>query len=154
MAARSKPPPAVERIGRPTERPPFDLDEYVRDSEAHLKIAPLTRTLSAPTLPPPPEHASLRDSCKELAAAPDDDTVGGGTLDPQRVTPTLDAVPVLLMAPDDLDWLDIDAESRALIALVDDTRIVEEILVLTKTDFARGITMLEKLAVEGVVAFL
>jgi hypothetical protein len=140
-----------DRVARPTERPPFDVEEYVRESEARLLIAPSGQHA---TMPPPPEHASLRDSCKELTAAPDDDEAGGGTLDPKRVTPTLDAVAVLLMAQDDLDWLDIDAESRALIALVDDQRIVEEILVRTKTDVARGIAMLEKLALEGVVAFL
>ncbi len=160
MGARSKPPaatPAGERVVRATERPPFDLDEYVRDSEARLQIAPPAKLpANAPsTQPPPPEHASLLDSCKQLPVAPSDgDEAGSSTLDPRRVTPTLDAVAVLLLTADDLEWLDLDAEARALIALVDDQLIVEEILTLTKTDVVRGIAIFERLAAEGVVAFV
>jgi hypothetical protein len=161
LGARSKPPvatPAVERVVRATERPPFDLDEYVRDSEARLHIAPAKVPANSPsTQPPPPEHASLLDSCKQLPVAPSDgdETDGSSsTLDPRRITPNLDAVAVLLLTADDLEWLDLDAEARALIALVDDQRIVEEILTQTKTDVVRGIAIFERLAAEGVVAFV
>jgi hypothetical protein len=157
LGARSKPPPVVERIARPTERPPFDLEEYVRESEAHLQIAPPARlpANNPSTQPPPPEHASLLDSCKQLPAAEGGvEADGGGTLDPRRVTPNLDAVAVMLLTADDLEWLDLDAEARAFVALVDDQRIVEEILTLTKTDVVRGIAIFERLAAEGVVAFV
>jgi hypothetical protein len=158
LGARSKPPPAVERVARPTERPPFDLEEYVRDSEARMLVAPPAPIpASTPsTQPPPPEHASLLDSCKQLpVAAGDGDAAGeGGALDPRRVTPNLDAVAVLLLTADDLEWLDLDAEARAFVALVDDQRIVEEILTLTKTDIVRGIAIFERLAAEGVLAFV
>ncbi len=161
MGARSKPPaanPAVERVVRPTERPPFDLEEYVRDSEARLQIAPPAKlpANSPSTQPPPPEHASLLDSCKQLPVAPGDgdEADGSSPLDPRRVTPNLDAVAVLLLTADDLEWLELDAEARAFIALVDDQRIVEEILTLTKTDVVRGIAIFERLAAEGVVAFV
>ena len=67
---------------------------------------------------------------------------------------TLDAVPVLLLARDVLDTLELDPSVRALVALVDDRRTVEEILAATNTDLVEGALLFEHLADDGIVTFL
>lgn len=85
-------------------------------------------------------------------AADDDSTVESGDLPVRLGTPTLDAAPVLLVAPQDLDALTLDPTARTLVAFVNDTATVAEILVATKTDLVE--VLFEGLAEDGIVAFV
>jgi len=81
-------------------------------------------------------------------------TVEIGSLPSRRVGPTLSAIPVLLVARDDIARYPVDPQARALIALVNDEASIEEILVKTKTDLVVGLGLFERLAGDGLVAFV
>jgi hypothetical protein len=134
-----------------TERPPFDVESYARESEARLEILPDSRRS---TEPPPPEHANLRESCRELrvSAAPQPDVLVSGATS-LTSSPTLGAVAVPLVARDDYAWFDLDDRGRAIVARIDDKLIVEEILAATHTPASEGIAIFEQLARLGLVAF-
>ncbi len=101
--------------------------------------------------------ASVREPERPSDATPrreDDAVLESGVLEEQVRMATLDAVPVLLLARDVLDTLDIDPTVRALVALVDDRSTVEEILAATNTDPVEGALLFEHLADDGIVTFL
>jgi hypothetical protein len=134
-----------------TERPPFDVERYARESEARIEVAPDSRR---DTEPPPPEHTNLRESCRDLRAAlaaqPDE---GAGRARSLTPTPALGAVAVPLVAQEDHEWFDLDDRGRAILAIVDDHLIVEEILAATHTTVPDGIALFAHLARLGLVAF-
>jgi hypothetical protein len=139
----------AERL--PTERPPFDVERYARESEARIEAVPESRR---DTEPPPPEHTNLRESCRDLRAAlapqPDE---GAGRARSLTPTPTLGAVAVPLVAREDHEWFELDDRGRAIMGLVDDQLIVEEILAATHTTIPDGIALFAHLARLGLVAF-
>ncbi len=134
-----------------TQRPPFDVELYARESEARVEVTPDSRRT---TEPPPPEHAELRESCREVRVAiapqPADRVVGVASL---TATPTLGAVAVPLVSREDYEWFELDERSRAVLELVDDRLIVEQILAATHTPIADGINLFDRLAGLGLVAF-
>jgi hypothetical protein len=134
-----------------TQRPPFDVERYARDSENGIESAPDSKRA---TEPPPPEHTNLRESCRDLRAAiapqPSDHPSG---VVPLTYTPALGAVAVPLLSPEDYDWFELDERSRAIVAIVDDDLIVEEILAATHTPIPDGIAVFAQLARLGLVAF-
>lgn len=67
---------------------------------------------------------------------------------------TLDAVPILLVLPEDLEALEIDAATRVLIARVNETATLDEILTATRTSIVDGLATFERLAESGVVTFV
>lgn len=131
--------------------PPFDIERYARESEDVLEAAPNS---TRDTEPPPPEHASLRESCRDLksAIAPQVTEHTSGVIAISS-TPALGAVAVPLVSPEDYDWFELDERSRAIVALVDDNLIVEEILAATHTPISDGIAVFAKLASLGLVGF-
>jgi hypothetical protein len=134
-----------------TERPPFDVERYARESEARIEVLPDSRR---DTVPPPPEHKNLRESCRDLRAAipslQSESADGDASL---TSTPTLGAVVVLLVGRDDTEWFDLDDRGRAVMAIVDDQLIVEEILAATHTPVPEGIELFANLAQLGLVGF-
>lgn len=134
-----------------TERPPFDVERYARESEDGVQAAPdSTRA----TEPPPPEHGNLRESCRDLRAA----IAPLAGEHPSEVvalsnTPALGAIAVPLLSPEDYEWFELDERSRAIVAIVDDQLIVEEILAATHTPIPDGIAVFANLARLGLVAF-
>jgi hypothetical protein len=131
--------------------PPFDIERYARESEDVLEAAPNS---TRDTEPPPPEHASLRESCRDLksAIAPVA-TEHVSAVASLTDTPALGAVAVPLVSREDYDWFELDERSRAIVAIVDDSLIVEEILAATHTPIADGIAVFAQLARLGLVAF-
>jgi hypothetical protein len=103
---------------------------------------------------PLPEDAGVRPSRQERVEDDDSSTVESRVLDSRPGPPKLDAVPVLLVAQEDLDGLNLDRLARAFVALVDDKTTVEEILATTKTDVVDGTVLLERLAEDGIIAFV
>jgi hypothetical protein len=66
---------------------------------------------------------------------------------------TLDAVPVLRVAREALDRMELEPRARLLLAFVDEKTTVEEILARARFDFVDGMLLLEQLAADGVLAF-
>jgi hypothetical protein len=66
----------------------------------------------------------------------------------------LDAVAILLVERSKLDALQLDARARALIAVVDDTKTVEQALVAAEMDMVAGTAVFEWLADDGIVGFV
>jgi hypothetical protein len=134
-----------------TERPPFDVERYARESEARIEVVPDSRRT---TEPPPPEHSNLRESCRELRVSvppqPDVNVGGAASL---TSTPTLGAVAVPLVAREDYAWFDLDERGRAIVSIIDDQLIVEEVLEATHTPVSEGIAVFDRLARLGLVAF-
>lgn len=136
-----------------TQRPPFDVERYARESDGsvEIEVSPDSRRT---TEPPPPEHENLRESCRDLKAAiapqPAEPIVGLASL---TDTPTLGAVAVPLVSAEDSSWFELDERARAIVAIVDDRLIVEEILTATRTPVPQGLEVLTHLAHLGLVAF-
>jgi hypothetical protein len=101
--------------------------------------------------------SSAREPERPSDATPrgEDDTVlESGVLEERVGMATLDAVPVLLLARDVLDTIELDPTVRALVALVDDRSTFEQILAATNTDLVEGASLFEHLADDGIVTFL
>ena len=83
----------------------------------------------------------------------EDASVESGAPPWRMSTPTLDAVPVLLVPPEELEALDLDPRARALLTHIDEKATVEEILLSTRAGLVEGIGLFERLAESGIVAF-
>ena len=135
-----------------TERPPFDPESYARESE--VRVETLVPPSARGTQPPPPEHANLRESCKDLRqSVPADASARVSGVSLLTSTPALGAVAVPLVGREDFDWFELDERGRSVVALIDDQLIVEEILAATHTPIADGIALFAQLAGLGLVAF-
>src|SRR5580700_10890073 len=80
----------------PTVRPPFDPEEYARESESKIRLEATQATM------PPPAAAGL----------------GSGTIAALAVIEP-DVVPLLVVARDDLDWYELEPNARSLLRHVD-----------------------------------
>jgi hypothetical protein len=134
-----------------TERPPFDVERYARESEARSEVVPDSKRT---TEPPSPEHTNLRESCRDLRAAMAAQQGDRPSVDASLTsTPTLGAVAVSLVGREDSEWFDLDDRARAIVAIIDDELIVEEILAATHTPIPEGIELFAQLARLGLVGF-
>ena len=106
--------------------PPFDPEEYAKDSESMIVGKP-TASMK-PTMPPEPFYNDLRESCSDrmVAADPAPDSLDFqsevrvlSSAPLPRDIPSLDAVPFLAMQTDDLAWFDLGADSKSVLSLVD-----------------------------------
>ena len=147
---RKSPRPAAP-VDRPTVVPPFDAEEYARDSESELAAARARGERQ--TTPPSALHGSLRDSCKDLRKLVELETRSSRTELAHAATPRLDSVVVPLVSEAELERLGLDSAALALLAVVDGEMIVEEILAVTHVEIADGLATLATLAKAGLVAF-
>ena len=108
---------------------------------------------SGQTRPPPRERPSLPGWYGELERE-DEGPLESGVHPWPMAAPTLDAIPVLLVAAEDLDRLELEAGARTLLARVDDLASVKEILAALEMDLGVGVALLERLAHDGIVAFV
>jgi len=110
-----------------TVRPPFDPEEFARQSECK-------------TVPPPP-------------ALPEFDPVNAsGTIE---ILVSIEdwMVPTILVAREDLDWFDIAPEARQLLRHVDGTRSVREICARSDQPVEEAIILVEHLVRDCVIGF-
>ena len=125
-----------------TVPPPFDPEEYARDSESMIIANPVTASMK-PTMPPEPFYEDLRESCSDqmevAEAAPDsvdfqsEVRVLSSAPLPGDI-PSLDAVPFIAMQTDDLAWFDLGADSKSVLSLVDGCTPIG--LILTRSPLA------------------
>ncbi len=111
---------------RATVRPPFDPQEFARQSERA-------------TLPPP---------AKAPSEAPE---VTSGTM--EVVWPIEgNAVPRLAVAREDLEWFELPPMARRLLELVDGQTTVEAIAARAGVELAEATDLFEELLREGIIA--
>jgi len=118
-----------------TVRPPFDPEEYARESDSKIRIE--AAQAAQPTAPPPPmaQYAPGLTSGTMVAFA----TVEPGV------------VPLLLVARDDLEWFQLQPVARALLRHVDGEATIGTISQLAGVPLDRAMTTLHELAREGIL---
>ena len=102
----------VQPAGEATVRPPFDPEEFARDSESRLRIADVVPLPSEDSDSPPSSQSATR-----LAAA--------GTS--RGSAPPPDAVPYRVMAPEDVEWFELDHDALSLLNRVNGLKTIERI---------------------------
>jgi len=149
---------------KPTERPPFDPEEFARASEDHLvALDPPEAT----TVPPEPFYEELRDSCslKAVAVAHPDEPMPDSTdwqsdvrvaraASPAESLPSLQAIPKLAVSRADLPWFELGANAAAVVYAINEKDTVEEIAAACGIPAADAQRLLVALAADGVVEFL
>jgi hypothetical protein len=150
-----------------TVPPPFDPDQYARESESTMATSPPSQK---PTSPPEPFYAELRESCSSThmpAAAPVDpeEAPSPPSVDwtsevrvAEKPTgpvsyPTLDAVPRLVVSAEDLSWFDLDPEARAIVDRVNGARTIAEIADGMATPALEVRLLLQELQEAGAIEF-
>jgi hypothetical protein len=113
-----------------TVRPPFDPVTFARESDSNLRVleegeAPSNR----PTVPPPP-------GLPDYSAAV-----------------TVDSVPELIVAREDLEWFDLTPQARKVLQYVDGESPVRGICEKLRSPADDVIAELERLAGEGLVGW-
>lgn len=116
-----------------TVRPPFDPEEFARESDSLIRIE------AAPTVAPPPmpEHANGGTSGTIAALA--------------AVGP--EVVPLLDVARDDLEWFDLQPVARALLRHVDGHASLATIAESADVPLDEATAVLHELAREGVLTW-
>lgn len=144
---------------RPTIRPPFDPEEFARESESGLHAAhptappPTPRVLhrpEAPALELTPSRARPQSSQEAPAPELEEPTAGSDALDALG----LDAVPVLGVSRDELEWVVLSADADRLLGRVDGTRTLGKIAEVARMSPGDVAAVLLDLADQGVVSFL
>jgi hypothetical protein len=154
---RSGRPPAVEsdhRAERPTVRPPFDPAKFAVESEKKLQVPepsstrPTPRALPRPPVPPLPPWGKMREgtrSSPELqeTASPSDarEALGG------------DAVPVLIMSRDELEWFALAPEAIQILGRVNGIASIDTVCAEARISPQDGANILLELAERGIVIF-
>lgn len=146
----------------------FSLVDGTTDVESILDVAGLPRLLALRHLRSLVErgligvasglrHAPAREPERPRGRSrgtEDDAVLESGVLEERVGRATLGAVPVLLVARDAIETLDLDPRARALVGLVDDRAAVEEIIAAANMDLVEGTSLFERLADDGVITFL
>jgi hypothetical protein len=149
--------------------PPFDPEEYARESESTMVAPPAAAYTQRPTAPPDAAYDELRESCSTqmVAAKPLELPYEGGAGDWQsevRVVstppaadlgddelPPLESVPVLAVAQEDLAWFDLDAETNALVKKVNGRDSIAKIAAASKVQPADAQQIFQELAKVGAI---
>ena len=126
--------PATEKAREPeTVRPPFDPEEFARESDSLIRIE------AAATMPPPamsdPSGAGTSGTMTAFAA----------------VGP--EVVPLLDVARDDLEWFDLQPVARTLLRHVDGRASVASIAESANVPMSQAMAVLHELAREGILTW-
>jgi hypothetical protein len=126
-----------------TRRAPFDPVEFARESEAKLLAATEVPASNKPTAPPPaiPPMGSIPDVQEVEGKVGARDALGA------------DAIAVLMVARDDVDWFGLSHDATKLLAFVDGVRSLETICAMASVRVEDGAAALLELAEQGMVRF-
>jgi len=125
-----------------TRRPPFDPSEFARESEAKFRTASEAPTSSKPTVRPAPTHAGSIPDVQEVEGKVGARDVLGG-----------EAIAVLVVSREDVDWFKLSYEATKLLAFVDGVRSLEAICAMASVRVEDGAVALLDLAEQGIVRF-
>jgi hypothetical protein len=120
-----------------TVRPPFDPETYARESESNIRIETLPPS-HRPTAPPPPDMPQYQPG------------ITSGTMQ-SLGSVTSDAVPVLAVAREDLEWFDLPQVNRSLVGLVDGRRSIVELARHAGAPLDRAMASFHEMARDGIV---
>jgi len=126
----------VQPAGDETVRPPFDPEEFARESESRLRIAHVAAPLIADDEVPPSSQSATR-----LTAAA------------RETLPAPDAVPFRAMAMEDLEWFDLDGEAKALLERVNGVRTIARIAETVGMEPVLACGLFVRLAAENIIGF-
>lgn len=127
----------VQPAGDETVRPPFDPEEYARESESRLRIADVVPPPARTPVPfdaPPGSESGTRLTAATGAPSPED-------------------VPYRVMAQEDLEWFDLDRDAVALLERVNGLRAIRRIAATIGVEEALACAIFMRLAAEGIVGF-
>jgi hypothetical protein len=155
---------AEQATERPTIVPPFDPEEFARESESGLHAA------AAPTSPPPTPRVLARPEAPFLELTPSRSTRSPSSPDaPEIEEPPVDvdldgsdalnalglhAVPVLGVSRDELEWVVLSADADRLLTFIDGARTLEAVAAMAKTSAEEVAAVLLDLADQGLVSFV
>jgi len=142
---------------RPTIRPPFDPEEFARESESGLHAA-------YPTAPPPTPRVLHRPEAPALELTPSRSRLQFSQDTPQLEEPAagadalsalgLDTVPALGVSRDELEWVVLSADADRLLRCVDGTRTLEKVAEVARMSPEDVAAVLLDLADQGVISFM
>ena len=132
---------------RPTARPPFDPAQFAEEAESKLRHAEArpSRRATPRALPRPPLLAS-RTSPEEGATA---------ALETRalRQNPAPEAIPLLAMSRQELEWFALSPAAGRLIAQVDGVSRVDAVCLQAGVPDTEGALILLELCDQGIVTF-
>lgn len=132
---------------RPTARPPFDPAQFAQEAESRLgqEEPPASRKETPRAFPRPSLAVTSRPKAREA----------GSTRGP-KVSDNLDgnAVPLLAMSRQELEWFALSPSASRLIAQVDGLAAVDTICSRAELSSAEGSLILLELSDQGIVTFL
>lgn len=140
---------------RPTVRPPFDPEAFARESESGLheavpasSLRPTMRPFHRPEVPPLEWGATRTPlpSTPEL----DEPAASCDALDALGA----DAVPILAVSREGLEWVVLATDASRLLAHVDGARSLEVVSAMANIATEDGAAILLDLGDQGIVSFL
>jgi hypothetical protein len=129
---------------RPTVRPPFDPEQFARESDSRLRA--VAASSNWPTVRPPSS-----DLLVAAEAAPD--IQQGDVAEDAGSALGLDSVPLMAASPEELGWIDLPAEASALVAHVNGVATLGEICAKAGVTPEDGAFLMLDLAERDVVRF-
>jgi hypothetical protein len=155
---RSGRPPAVEgdhRAERPTVRPPFDPAKFAVESEQKLQVSeppsstrPTPRALPRPPVPPVPPWGKIREGTR---SSPELQAIAGSS--DAREALGADAVAVLVMSREELEWFELGPEAIQILGHVDGISSIDSVCAEARISPQDGAAILLELAERGIVIF-
>ena len=132
---------------RPTARPPFDPAQFAQEAESRLgqEEPPASRKETPRAFPRPSLAVTSRPKAREAGSARG-----------PKASDNLDgnAVPLLAMSRQELEWFALSPSASRLIAQVDGLAAVDTICSRAELSSAEGSLILLELSDQGIVTFL
>ena len=136
---------------------PDSFAAYARRADGNARHG---RAASAPDIQVSLEYLDeVPTAVRRSAMLPIARTLGGGgpRMDPgdlegQDEGSSLEAVPVIAVAKDDLAWFEFEPDTHALLALIDGRTSVREILTIVAVEPVRAMELLQDLELQRVIA--
>jgi hypothetical protein len=151
-------PPSVEndhRAERPTVRPPFDPAKFAVESEKKLQVPesplssrPTPRAMPRPPVPPLPPWGKMREGTRSSPELQEVATQGDA-----RDALGADAVPVLIMSRDELEWFALPPEAIQMLRHVNGISSIDAVCMNAQIPPQEGAGILLELAERGIVLF-
>lgn len=120
-----------------TVRPPFDPEEYARESESKIPLDTLPPS-GKPTAPPPPNMPQYLPGLTSGTMA----SLG---------SVASDAIPTLAVAREDLEWFDLAPALRAILAQVDGVERLAIVCDRAGVELDAGMAAMHDLVRDGIV---
>jgi len=132
---------------RPTTRPPFDPAQFAQEAESRLRHSqsPASRRATPRAFPRPTLALASRATTRESAASARERQ--------GRETLASNAVPVLAMSRQELEWFALSPAASRLIAQVDGIAAVDAVCTQAELPRIEGTLILLELSDQGIVTF-